>query len=72
LATKSKVEALSELVGLIEKYGEIETKLKMADIQSFDYQQMVTEDIEKNKAYQEANKNEFLSKLLGKQMDQFT
>lgn len=64
LATKAKMEALTEMVNLIEKYGEIETKLKMNEIQSFDYQQKEIEDEEKYQAYQEANSNEYLSKLM--------
>jgi hypothetical protein len=64
LSTKAKMEALEQLINVIQKYGEIETMLKMADIQSFDYKQKNIEDQEKNQAYQEANSNEFLSKLM--------
>jgi hypothetical protein len=65
LSTKAKMEALEQLINVIQKFGEVETMLKMADIQAFDYQQKNVEDTEKHQAYQEANANEFLSKLMG-------
>jgi hypothetical protein len=65
LSTKAKMEALEQLINVIQKYGEIETALKMNQIQSFDYQQKEVEDSEKHQAYKEANQNEFLSKLMG-------
>jgi len=64
LSTKAKMEALEKMVEVIARYGEIETQLKMNEIQSFDYQQKNIEDLEKNQAYKEANQNEFLSKLM--------
>ncbi len=64
LATKSKMEALEKLVDVIGRYGEIETSLKMQDIQSYDYQQKNIEDSEKHQAYKEAEANEFLSKIM--------
>lgn len=64
LSTKAKMEALEKLVDVIAKYGEVETALKAADIQSYDYHQKVMEDTEKHQAYDEANSNEFLSKLM--------
>lgn len=75
LSTKAKMEALEQLITVIQKYGEIETMLKLNDIQSFDYQQKNVEDTEKQQAYSEANSNEFLSKLMngftpGQQMNQ--
>ncbi len=65
LATKSKMEALEKMIDVIGKYGEIETALKMNEIQNFDYQQKEVEDSEKQQAYQEAASNEFLSKIMG-------
>jgi hypothetical protein len=64
LSTKAKMEALEQLINVIQKYGEIETALKMNEIQSFDYHQKNVEDQEKQQAYQEANNNEFLSKIM--------
>jgi hypothetical protein len=64
LSTKAKMEALEKMVEVIARYGEIETQLKMNEIQSFDYQQKNIEDLEKHQAYKEANQNEFLSKLM--------
>jgi hypothetical protein len=67
LATKSKMEAIEKMMDVIAKYGEIETALKTSEIQSFDYQQKGVEDQEKQQAYQEANANEFMSKIMGQQ-----
>src|SRR6185436_20127191 len=38
LSVKSKMEALEKLVDIIGKYGEIETALKMADIETLNYE----------------------------------
>ena len=65
LSTKSKMEALEKMIDVIAKYGEIETALKMSQIQSFDYQQKDIEDQEKHQAYREAEAQEFMSKLMG-------
>jgi hypothetical protein len=65
LSTKAKMEALEKMVDVIGKYGEIETALKMQEIQSFDYHQKNVEDSEKQQAYSEANANEFASKIMG-------
>ena len=73
LSTKAKMEALEKLVDVIGKYGEIETALKMSDIQSFDYQEKSMEDSEKDQAHKEAFSNEFMSKMmngLGEQQSQ--
>ena len=64
LSTKAKMEALEKMVDVIGKYGEIETNLKLADIQSYDYQQRVMEDQDKAQAHKEAASDEFLSKLM--------
>lgn len=65
MATKAKMEALEKLVDVIAKYGEIETALKMNQIQSFDYQQEAKEDAEKADAKRTAFANEFLSSIMG-------
>jgi hypothetical protein len=64
LSTKAKMEALEKMVDVIGKYGEIETQLKLNEIQSFDYQAANMEDQEKDHAHEEAASNEFLSKLM--------
>jgi hypothetical protein len=64
LSTKSKMEALEKMVDVIGKYGEIETALKMNQIQSFEYQDKIMEDEEKNQAHREASANEFASKMM--------
>lgn len=66
LSTKAKMEALEKMVDVISKYGEIETMLKMNDIQSFDYQQQAMEENDKQRAHREALANEFVSSIMGK------
>lgn len=65
LATKDKMEALEKLVDVIAKYGEIETMLKMGQIESFDYRQEGKENIEKADAKRTAMSNEFVQQILG-------
>ena len=64
LSTKAKMEALEKMMDVIGKYGEIETSLKMNDIQSFDYQSGLMEDQEKAKAHDAAAADEFVSKMM--------
>jgi len=70
LATKSKMEAIEKMMDVIAKYGEIETALKAAEIQSFDYQEKAVEDNEKHQAYKEAANIEFQSKMIDNMMEQ--
>jgi hypothetical protein len=67
LATKDKMEALEKLVDVIAKYGEIETSLKMADIESFDYRQENNEDREKEDAKRTSLANEFQKSIMSSQ-----
>jgi len=70
LATKDKMEALEKLVDVIAKYGEIETILKMNEIQSFDYMQEQKEDREKIDAKQTSLANNFLNSIMGNQQSE--
>lgn len=64
LSTKAKMEALEKLVDVAAKFGELETMLKMNDIQQLDYQQQGMEQTDKKRAHSEAMSNEFLAKLM--------
>lgn len=64
MATKAKMEALEKMVDVIAKYGEVETALKMHQIDSLNYQQEAAEDKEKADAKRTSQANEFLSKLM--------
>jgi hypothetical protein len=64
LSTKAKMEALEKMVDVIAKYGEIETSLKMNEIQSMDYSSEQREEVDKKQAVQSAISDEFLSKLM--------
>jgi hypothetical protein len=70
LATKDKMEALEKLIDVISKYGEIETMLKMGQIQSFDYTQEAKEDQEKIDARRTSLSNQFMESIMGSAMDQ--
>jgi hypothetical protein len=70
LATKDKMEALEKLVDVIAKYGEIETNLKMSEIESFDYRAEQKEDREKIDAKQTAMSNEFIQQIMGQSQGQ--
>jgi GTP-sensing pleiotropic transcriptional regulator CodY len=64
MATKAKMEALEKLVDVIAKYGEIETALKAAQIESYGYQQEANEDREKIDAKQTALSNDFVAQMM--------
>jgi hypothetical protein len=65
MATKAKMEALEKMVDVIAKYGEIESMLKMHQLENFDYTQQVHEDEEKMDAKRTAMSNEFVQQLMG-------
>ena len=67
MATKAKMEALEKMVDVIAKYGEVETMLKMNDIETLDYQAEQSEDREKIDAKQTALSNEFVRQIMGNQ-----
>lgn len=68
LSTKAKMEALEKLVDVIGKYGEIETSLKAAQIDTYDYKQSQMENEEQQQAHRQAEADEFVSKLMGQQV----
>lgn len=70
MATKAKMEALEKLVDVIGKYGEIETMLKMSELESFDYRQEQKEDREKADAKQTALANQFFNSIMGNQQQE--
>lgn len=67
MATKAKMEALEKMVDVIAKYGEVETMLKMNQIENFDYRQERKEDIEKQDVKQTSLANDFLNSIMGSQ-----
>ena len=64
LATKDKMEALEKMVDVIQKFGEIETMLKMNQLNSIEAQQIVDEDSEKADAKRTAVANDFVAQML--------
>lgn len=70
MATKAKMEALEKMVDVIAKYGEVETMLKMNQIETFDYMQERKEDEEKVDAKRTSLANQFVSSIMGNQQRQ--
>jgi hypothetical protein len=64
MSTKAKAEALEKLVEVIAKYGEIETMLAEAKLQSYDYQAEAREVIDKAQSKQTAAGNRFVQEML--------
>lgn len=67
LSVKAKMESLTEMINAIEKLGEVETRMRLGDIQGMEMQDSLMEDREKQQAHRETNQNEFLSKLMNAQ-----
>jgi hypothetical protein len=65
LSTKAKMEALEKMVDVIAKFGEVETMLKMHDIETLDYKQQAMEEKDKEKAHQDAFADEFIANIMG-------
>lgn len=69
LSTKAKMEAIEKMVDVIQKYGEVETALAAAKIESYDYAQDFKEERDRQQAKRQSAGNEFLAKLFsGQQM----
>lgn len=64
MATKAKMESLEKLIDVISKYGEIETALKMNEIESYSLEQSAMEDVEKQDAKETSQSNEFVAALM--------
>jgi len=64
LSTKAKMEALEKLMDVIAKFGEVETSLKMAGVESFSDRDRQMEESEKQEAFSDAASNEFVSKMM--------
>lgn len=64
LSTKARMEALEKMVDVIAKYGEVETSLAQANVQSYDYQTDMQEDEDKREAKQSAEGNKYINQLL--------
>jgi len=65
LSTKSKMESLEKLMDVIQRYGELESMLKMNEIESLNYQEMMREDYERDQAKRSSEANKFLQQLMG-------
>jgi hypothetical protein len=70
MATKEKMAALAQLVETIQKFGEIETKLKQQEIESYDYNSEMMEDREKMDAKKNAESNKFVEQMMSQMQQQ--
>lgn len=64
LAVKDKMEALEKLVEVTAKFGELESMLKMNQIEAMDSEQEIDEDREKTDAKRTALSNAFVEQIL--------
>lgn len=64
LATKAKMEALDKMVDVTAKLGAVETMIKLGEIDAMQDLDIAKEDMETNKSQQEANRTEFMDKIL--------
>lgn len=64
LSTKAKMEALEKMVDVISRFGEVETMLKMHDIESINYDETIKEDQEREKAKFSSEGNKFLEQIM--------
>jgi len=64
LATQAKMDAIAKMVDVIEKYGAIETSLAEQRINTYDYQNDIKEELEKQQAKQTAEGNQFVQQIL--------
>lgn len=65
LSTKAKMEAVKEMVEVAAKIGEIETQVKMAQVQGFNDEEAAREDVERSKAKTSSDANKFATQLMG-------
>jgi hypothetical protein len=75
LATKDKMEALASLMDVIERYGQLETRLKISQLEGIDLRQESKEDVEKMDAKRTSLANDFQNSIMniqqqGQQMPQ--
>jgi hypothetical protein len=65
LATKDKMEALEKMVDVIGKFGEVETMIKMNQLDGIESEQIQNEDREKVDAKITSESNRFLQEIMG-------
>ncbi len=64
LATKDKMSALAQLVETIQKFGELETAMKLNELQGYDFMQEQKEDKEKADARVTSLANDFQNSIM--------
>lgn len=68
LSVKAKMDAIEKMVDVIAKFGEVETALASAKIDSYDYAQDVQEHTDRMEARQTAEGNKFVQQILSGEM----
>jgi hypothetical protein len=66
LSTKAKMEALEKLIESIQKFGEVETMLKMGQIESIDAGEAIDAERDKMDARRQTMANDFVSQIMSR------
>lgn len=66
LSTKAKMEALEKLIDAIQKYGEVETMLKMGQIETIDAGEEIDAEREKMDARRQTMANDFVRQIMSR------
>lgn len=70
LATKDRMDALEKLINVVKQFGELETMLKVGQLEQMEDASIIDEDREKVQAKQSALSKEFLSSIMGEGLKQ--
>lgn len=70
IALKERMSALSELMAVAERYGQLEIDLKSMELESIDRDQVLKEDMEKEDARRKSDANKFVAQLMSGQMQE--
>lgn len=65
ISIREKMDALTKLLEAIQKYGELETALQAANLESYDYAEDAKQQQEKQRARMQSTDNEFVAKMMG-------
>ena len=65
MATKAKMEAVKEMVEVAARIGEIETQVKLSQVQQLNNEEVIKEDYEREQAKRSSDANKFATEILG-------
>lgn len=67
LSVKAKMESLEKLIELTERFGEMETRVRLSQVEELDRKEDVHEDIERSEALQRSSANDIMAQMMGQQ-----